>query len=117
MHDCQDDRSKNGRFSPQRYDNIGKDASNTRFNADSPTRGYNGYSAQHSSLQGAMPRNFEPLQSASAVNDELSLALRGMAVEDEFTVQSRQQAPQTLSTSHPRALPMHQPYKIGRAHV
>ena len=107
---CQDDRSKNGRFSPQRYDNIGKDASNARFNADSPTRGYNGYSAQHSALQGVMPStNFESLQSASAVNDELSLALRGMAVEDEFTVHSRQQASQTLSASHPRALPMHQP--------
>ena len=108
---CQDDRSKNGRFSPQRYDNIGKDASNARFNADSPSRGYNGYSGQHSALQGAMPSaSFESkLQSTSVVNDELSLALRGVAIEDEFSVQSRQQASQTLSASHPRALPMHQP--------
>ena len=107
---CQDDRSKNGRFSPQRYDNIGKDAGNARFNADSPTRGYNSYSGQHSALQTAVPSaNFESLQSTSVVNDELSSALRGMAVEDEFSVQSRQQASQSLSASHPRALPMHQP--------
>ncbi|KAF8350692.1 armadillo-type protein [Amanita rubescens] len=105
-----DDRSKNGRFSPQRYDNIGKDSGNARFNADSPTRGYNSYSGQHSALQGAVPSaNFESLQSTSVVNDELSSALRGMAVEDEFSVQSRQQASQTLSASHPRAPPMHQP--------
>ncbi|KAK2466901.1 hypothetical protein APHAL10511_001159 [Amanita phalloides] len=105
-----DDRSKNGRFSPQRYDSIGKDANNTRFDSGSPTRAYNGYSSQHSTLQGSTPNvNFDSLQSASIANDELSLALRGMAVEDEFSIQDRQQASQSLPASHPRGLPMHQP--------
>ncbi|KAF8628339.1 hypothetical protein AX15_003881 [Amanita polypyramis BW_CC] len=103
-----DDRSKNGRFSPQRYDSIGKDTSSARFNSNSPTRSYNGYSGHHSALQGA-GSNFETLQSAEVANNELSLALRGMAVEDEFTVQNRQHGSQNLPASHPRAPPVHQP--------
>ncbi|KAF8636458.1 hypothetical protein AX17_003274 [Amanita inopinata Kibby_2008] len=107
----QDDRSKNGRFSPQRYDSLGKDTSNARFSSASPTRTYNGYSSQQSALHGATTAaNFDTLQSTPAVNDDLSLALRGMVVEDEFNIQNRQQPSQTASmpTSHARGPPMHQ---------
>ncbi|PFH54338.1 hypothetical protein AMATHDRAFT_135701 [Amanita thiersii Skay4041] len=102
-----DDRSKNGQFSPQRYDNLGKDNNSSRYNSASPTRTYNGYPNQQSGVQqsSTAPGSYESLQTSQAVNDELSLALRGMVVEDEFN--SRQQTTQTASLpgSHPRGPP------------
>lgn len=57
--------------------------------------------------------SYDTLQTSSAVNDELSLALRGMAVEDDYNVQNRQHGASSQSTSaqtsHPRAHPMPQP--------
>lgn len=94
-----DDRSKNGRFSPQRYDNLGKDTNNTRFNTGSPV--YGNYASQEQvALQGAATTTYDP------VSDELSLAIRGMAVEDEFNVQGHQQS---FTPSHARATGQHQP--------
>lgn len=84
-----DDRSagsKKGRFSPQRYDGtLGKDSNSSRYaSATSPTAfGTSNYSAQPSAP------GFDSMQSASSV-DDLSISLRGMAVEDDFTVQTRQ---------------------------
>ncbi|KAG7452473.1 uncharacterized protein BT62DRAFT_860382, partial [Guyanagaster necrorhizus] len=86
-----DDRSsgsKKGQISPQRYDGtLGKDSNSSRYaSATSPTKAFvaSNYSAQPSA-----PAGFDSMQKASSV-DDLSLTLRSMAVEDDFTVQTRQ---------------------------
>ncbi|TFK76422.1 hypothetical protein BDN72DRAFT_235259 [Pluteus cervinus] len=104
-----DDRStvpKNGQFSPQRYDSsLGKDA--TRYPASaSPTRPFGSvpFATQQNGIQGAA--NYESLQNSTAVNEDLSLALRGMAVEDDYSAQQSRPPAATASHLPPRGPPM-----------
>ena len=100
----QDDRSKNGL--PQRYDKLGKDGGSALFTSESPTGSYGNY--QHSTFQETNSENLGSYQGHSAVSDDLSLTMRGMAVDEELSVQSRQHASHSLSASYARA-PLQQP--------
>ncbi|KAF8654193.1 hypothetical protein AX16_003722 [Volvariella volvacea WC 439] len=96
-----DDRSagsKNGQFSPQRYDGaLGKDPS-SRY-PSSPTRAFGSspFSGQQNGIQGS----YDTLQTSNTVNDDLTLALRGMAVEDDYSVQNRREVPSQGNTQPP----------------
>lgn len=76
-----DDRSsaKAGQFSPQRFDNtLGKETGvSNRYAASSNASGYG------SSAFGGQNGGFDSLQVSSVVENELSMSLRGMAVEDD----------------------------------
>ncbi|KAH7926330.1 hypothetical protein BV22DRAFT_368002 [Leucogyrophana mollusca] len=102
-----DDRSsaKPGQFSPQRFDNgLGKDASGPNRYPASPT----GPGTFGSTGFGHQNGGFDSMQVSSMVDNELSLGLRGMAVEDDHHGPQYRQptAPQhnNLSSISPVAL-------------
>ncbi|KAF8921274.1 hypothetical protein CPB85DRAFT_1157873, partial [Mucidula mucida] len=126
LNRCQDDRSpgsKKGHLSPQRYENgVGKDPASSRYpSGTSPTRAFvaNPYNSQQS-VPPPTGNAFDPTQKQSSGVEDLSLALRGMAVEDDFTVHAnRQQAPsgqvinsnnQTMRTPPSMPQPQRGPY-------
>lgn len=87
---------RNGRYSPQRYDNTSGKDSGPRFQSTpSPTRPFPApaYTAPPNGMVGP----YDTLQVSARV-DELSLGLRGMAVEDD--VHHRQSAQVTHSRGH-----------------
>lgn len=100
-----DDRSagsKNGQFSPQRYDNtLGKDT-NRYPSSTSPSRPFgSGPFPGQNGIQGVTP-NYDNLQTPSnLVNEDLSLALRGMAVEDDYSAQGKVPPQNGVPPSHP----------------
>ncbi|KAL4067647.1 hypothetical protein J3A83DRAFT_4097127 [Scleroderma citrinum] len=91
-----DDRgsAKTGQFSPQRFDHgLGKDG---RYSATSPSHPGAYGSARFPGQNGG----FDSIQVSSMVDNELSLGLRGMAVEDDqVNGQYRQQHPPAQATS------------------
>ncbi|TCD71885.1 hypothetical protein EIP91_000017 [Steccherinum ochraceum] len=90
LHSTPTSMSKAGQFSPQRFDGSNmKDATTAqRYNGTSPTRG-GAYGPGSSPFAGQQPLmqpnttsgNFD---ASSTVDGDLSVALRGMAVEDEY---------------------------------
>ncbi|KAH7914710.1 hypothetical protein BJ138DRAFT_1133222 [Hygrophoropsis aurantiaca] len=100
-----DDRSstKTGQFSPQRFDNgLAKDSNGTTRYPASPTGpavfGANGFASQSSA--------FDSVQVSSMVDNELSLGLRGMAVEEEHHgPQYRQSAVSSQSNNFSSSAP------------
>lgn len=87
----QDDRpngSKNGQISPQRYENGAlKDSPASRYPAISPTKPpYNSYGGPQTGLHGPHSvGGYDAMPTSALVENELSLALRGMAVEDDYS--------------------------------
>lgn len=106
-----DDRSsaKAGQFSPQRFDNaLGKETGvSNRYAASSNTSGYG------SSAFGGQNGGFDTMQVSSVVENELSMGLRGMAVEDDHVSgQYRHQSassPSNAIASHSPAAPQVRP--------
>ncbi|KAF5380963.1 hypothetical protein D9615_003970 [Tricholomella constricta] len=91
---AQEDRSggpKGGQYSPQRYDNsIGKD-NGARFpSAPSPTRPFPASSYPGAQNANGLVGQYDTLQVPS---EEISLALRGMAVEDDLHTHQNLPAP------------------------
>lgn len=71
--------SKSGQYSPQRYENnLGKDTNPPRYNAAASPNGPNFGSTLNSAYD-------------SAVDNELSIGLRGMAVEDDYSYRQQTQ--------------------------
>ncbi|KAG2037287.1 hypothetical protein BDR03DRAFT_864266 [Suillus americanus] len=106
-----DDRSsaKPGQFSPQRFDNaLGKETGvSNRYAASSNASGYG------SSAFGGQNGGFDSMQVSSVVENELSMGLRGMAVEDDHVSgQYRHQSassPSNAVASHSPAAPQVRP--------
>jgi hypothetical protein len=105
-----DDRSsaKAGQFSPQRFDNaLGKETGVSNRYAASNTSGYG------SSTFGGQNGGFDSMQVSSVVENELSMGLRGMAVEDDHASgQYRHQSassPSNAVSSHSPAVPQVRP--------
>jgi hypothetical protein len=88
--------AKNGQFSPRRYDGgLGTGAGAPGFPSSTPVNVHSGpQGSAHNVVTGA---NYGGHQSSSVVNEELSVVLRGMAVEDDHDVQ---QTRQYQSVSH-----------------
>jgi hypothetical protein len=128
----QDERptgTKGGQFSPQRFDNgVAKDSNTSRYPPSVPSNptGFSAgsYAAQQQSSGLTASGTASGYDASSKiVENELVVALRGMAVEDEYTVgqqngQHRQQlGQQQQSSGHPanptvpqiRAPPVQQP--------
>lgn len=112
--------SKNRQFSPQRYDGSNRDSNSpSRYPAISPTRpSYGAFGAQQINPQASSQNGgYDAVQSVSLVENELSNALRGMAVEEDFALQqSAYRQPQLAPTPgigghgpHVRAIPQAQP--------
>ncbi|KAG1715699.1 hypothetical protein ID866_1462 [Astraeus odoratus] len=94
-----DDRgsAKSGQFSPQRFDHgLGKDG---RYSSASPSHP----GAYGPSRFPGQNGGFDSVQVSSMVDNELSLGLRGMAVEDDQVNGQYRQAPpvQPTNVSHP----------------
>ncbi|KAG5642962.1 hypothetical protein DXG03_001844 [Asterophora parasitica] len=97
-----DDRSGAGHYSPQRHDGVMKDQAPRFPPAPSPTRSFP--APAYPGLQNANG-TYDTFQ-APLVNDELSLALRGMAVEDDLQAHQHRQAP---PSPHHRGPPVQPP--------
>ncbi|PSR74147.1 hypothetical protein PHLCEN_2v10103 [Hermanssonia centrifuga] len=104
---------KANQYSPQRYDST---ASNTpsRYSAASPTRAPYGssnspFSAQQPLVHSNHAPSYDPAQAPSTIDHDLSAAMRGMAVEDEFSANQayRQPQPSTAGGQPQSSAPQH----------
>ncbi|KAJ3489071.1 hypothetical protein NLI96_g2381 [Meripilus lineatus] len=92
--------SKNGQFSPQRYDGTSRDASSpSRYPASSPTRPTYGAVSSYGAAS-AQNGVYDTTQVSTLVDNELTSALRGMAVEDDYTLQGYRQSQASAATGH-----------------
>ena len=116
----QDDHAlevKRGQFLPHRHGGLGADNSTPKFPASvSPTKhfGANIHSGLHSGVHNVVTGgSHSGHQPSSVVNEDLSVALRGMAVEDDRSVQQNHQhmaSPQSMLRPRGPPLPHPRPY-------
>ncbi|KAG6890682.1 hypothetical protein C0995_005054 [Termitomyces sp. Mi166 len=96
---------KSGQYSPQRFDTgLGKDQGPRFPSVSSPTRPtlpVPGYSSSQSPNTSSSVGTYSNLQISSSVNDDLSLSLRDMSIEDEYSNHQTLSAPQLSPSLHP----------------
>ncbi|KAL4253133.1 hypothetical protein ABKN59_004100 [Abortiporus biennis] len=92
MHNGRHRQGKSAQYSPQRYDNgtAKEPATPSRYTPTSPTRnvGYGPGSSPFSVQQPLLSANANGTYDATQVEAELTVALRGMAVEDDYAAQT-----------------------------
>ncbi|KIY43536.1 hypothetical protein FISHEDRAFT_53279, partial [Fistulina hepatica ATCC 64428] len=112
----QDDRSapaKSGQYSPQRYDNgLGKDSAPVRYNSSPSSKTFGTYPSVQVA-QTASP--YDHLPTPTTVDNELSTALRGMVVEDDFTAHPAYPGTSSQATRMPPLSQPRGPYNGGYA--